>query len=536
MKCRKICAFLLCLALMGAYITDGSLGETTDRWMKTVVAEQNDAGVGSEDTSSRTSQEVSSKTELSETTDTTTESTIDTTTESTIDTTTESTIELTTSVTTQDVGVANRVELSATALNIKENVKRTLTAKIYPETTWNQNLVWTSSNEKIAKVSSSGVVTALKKGVTTIVATLEDGSAYGECKVQVEDNFVIVLDPGHGNHDSGAVNRSKGLVEQKINMDIAKACRSYLEKYENVTVFMTRSSYTGFLGLTNRAKYAQAAGADVFISMHINASGYRGTKGCSVYVTRYTGANKYNKEMKALGKKIISQLKSLGIRSQGVLTRRSSCHRYSNGQWADYYSVIRNSTYRSIPALLIEHAYIDSSDYKFMNTAAKRKKLGQADAKAIVAYYGLQLKSQYRDETAKGENTTAEATTQTGVSVGDTTQTEAQSTTQATATTQQSAIAQESMEAVVESVTGIKLNVNATSLSLKKGKTYQLKATIAPSVASNKSVIYSTSNKKIATVTAKGKIKAVKKGSCTITCEALDGSGVYKTLKVTVKK
>lgn len=527
MKGKRLCAFLLCVALMGMYMMDGSWGRDTNRYVKTVMAEEigTNSGneIGQEDTSCGTNDGVVSET--IETTETTTEVTTTTT--------------LVTTTTTQTSLNANRVELSATALNIKENVKRTLVATVYPESTVNKNIVWSSSNKKIATVSSKGVVTALKKGVTTITATAEDGSGSAECKVQVEDNFVIVLDPGHGGRESGAVNRYQGLVEQKINLDIAKACRAYLEKYENVTVFMTRTSYKKFVGLVDRTKYAQAAGADVFISMHNNASGFRGVKGCCVFVTRYTGSDKYNKEMKALGKKIVSQLKSLGIKSQGVLTRRSSYHRFSNGQWADYYSVLRNSTYRNIPSLLIEHAYIDSSDYKFMNSAAKCKKLGQADAKAIVEYYGLQLKPQYRTAESSQDSTqvTTESTADTSViSTEVTTQqsmtTEVNVTTEVNLTTE----AATTTENVVESVTGIKLNVNETSLSIKKGKTYQLKATIAPSIATNKAIAYSTSNKKIATVTAKGKVKGVKKGTCTITCEALDGSGVYTTLKVTVKK
>ena len=82
-------------------------------------------------------------------------------------------------------------------------------------------------------------------------------------------------------------------------------------------------------------------------------------------------------------------------------------------------------------------------------------------------------------------------------------------------------------------VSSIKLN--ATKKQLKKGKSYQLKATITPSDAANKKVTWSSSNKKIATVSASGKVKAKKKGTCIITCTAKDGSGVAAECRITVK-
>lgn len=80
--------------------------------------------------------------------------------------------------------------------------------------------------------------------------------------------------------------------------------------------------------------------------------------------------------------------------------------------------------------------------------------------------------------------------------------------------------------------TGVKLN--KTGITLKKGKSYQLKATVTPSGAS-KSVKWTTNKKAVATVTSKGKVTAKKKGTCYITCTANDGSKKYKKCKVVVK-
>ncbi|MBQ6393320.1 MAG: Ig-like domain-containing protein [Eubacterium sp.] len=71
-------------------------------------------------------------------------------------------------------------------------------------------------------------------------------------------------------------------------------------------------------------------------------------------------------------------------------------------------------------------------------------------------------------------------------------------------------------------VTGLYLDYK--QISVQKGKTRTLKLTISPSNASNKKVKWSTSNKKIATVTQKGKVKGIKAGKAKITVTARDGS------------
>lgn len=78
------------------------------------------------------------------------------------------------------------------------------------------------------------------------------------------------------------------------------------------------------------------------------------------------------------------------------------------------------------------------------------------------------------------------------------------------------------------------VNLNKTSISLKAGKTKQLYKTITPSSA-NQSVKWYSSNKKIATVNSKGRVKGIKKGTCYITCKANDGSNKYKKCKVVVR-
>ena len=380
--------------------------------------------------------------------------------------------------------VIEQLTLSAESISLKVNAKRTLVATILPEQAAANELVWKSADSSIATVDNTGTVTAKKEGTTTItVSSKENKDIKAECKVKVAADLVIVLDPGHGNKDYGAVNYSKRLYERDVNLEIAKACRNYLEQYEGVAVFLTRETNSQFLGLEERTKFAKECNADVFISLHNNASVSKRATGAEVWVTRSTYKAKYNKAMTSLGKKIVNQLGRLGIGKRGVFTRKSSHLKYSfDGSRADYYAVIRGSIERDIPAMIVEHAYIDSSDYRFMNSKAKTKKLGIADAKAIVEYYGLTK----RTDTASN----------------------------------------------IE-VAGIKLNCNNTYLSMKKNKSYTLKATIAPTNAADKSVTYTSSNKNVVSVSANGKLKAKKKGSATITCQAKDSGGM--TRKLTVK-
>ncbi|MGX8727937.1 MAG: Ig-like domain-containing protein, partial [Lachnospiraceae bacterium] len=81
-----------------------------------------------------------------------------------------------------------------------------------------------------------------------------------------------------------------------------------------------------------------------------------------------------------------------------------------------------------------------------------------------------------------------------------------------------------------------KITLNKKTASVLIGKTVTLKATVAPKTALNKAVTWTSSNKSVATVSAKGVVKGLKKGTVTITAKAKDGSGVKATCKVTVKQ
>ena len=87
---------------------------------------------------------------------------------------------------------------------------------------------------------------------------------------------------------------------------------------------------------------------------------------------------------------------------------------------------------------------------------------------------------------------------------------------------------------VKQPVTSIKLN--KTSVTLKKGNKLTLKATVYPKNANNRAVVWKSSNKKVATVSSKGVVKAVGNGTATITVTAKDGSKKKAICKVNIRK
>ena len=88
-------------------------------------------------------------------------------------------------------------------------------------------------------------------------------------------------------------------------------------------------------------------------------------------------------------------------------------------------------------------------------------------------------------------------------------------------------------EPEVVKVSGITLNPDI-SLEFKEGSSYTIKATVAPSNATNSSVKWVSSSPDVATVDDNGNVTALKAGSTTITCTAVDGSGVSASCSVTV--
>lgn len=92
---------------------------------------------------------------------------------------------------------------------------------------------------------------------------------------------VIVLDPGHGGKDPGAVGKGK-TREKDINLAVCLKLKTMLEKELGLTVLMTRDD-DRFISLGGRTKFANDNRADLFVSVHTNASNNRSARGLETY-------------------------------------------------------------------------------------------------------------------------------------------------------------------------------------------------------------------------------------------------------------
>ena len=92
----------------------------------------------------------------------------------------------------------------------------------------------------------------------------------------------IVIDPGHGGHDTGTIS-SGGMREKDLVLDVARRLRAYVKhNYPDVEVIMTRDS-DRFVALEERTAIANSRRADLFISVHANASQSRVASGVETY-------------------------------------------------------------------------------------------------------------------------------------------------------------------------------------------------------------------------------------------------------------
>ena len=212
--------------------------------------------------------------------------------------------------------------------------------------------------------------------------------------------FVIALDPGHGGSDPGSTTYY-GISEATLNLKIANYCKQELETYKNVRVVMTRTGDTS-MGLEERVTYAVSQGANVFISIHLNALNGVG-RGAEVYYPNSNYRPELGTEGEILAQQVLNQLVALGIPNRGIHIRNiddgdDPKYDYPDGSRGDYYGVIRHAKKQGIAGIIIEHCFGDNyTDYNaYLNSEDKLKRLGLADANGIAQAYNLQKIS--RDE------------------------------------------------------------------------------------------------------------------------------------------
>lgn len=134
------------------------------------------------------------------------------------------------------------------------------------------------------------VVLDLDKMTSYKVLTMEDPirliiDIYGQ-KQAAAVKKRIVLDPGHGGHDPGAVG-PRNLYEKDVVLDIALKLKKILGQEQEFEVFLTRETDV-FIPLEQRTAIANSKNADMFISIHANASTRRDAKGIETYLLNWS--------------------------------------------------------------------------------------------------------------------------------------------------------------------------------------------------------------------------------------------------------
>lgn len=104
-----------------------------------------------------------------------------------------------------------------------------------------------------------------------------------------KQRHIIVIDPGHGGNDPGAV-ASNGMREKDVVLALSRELRSQLEATGRYQVIMTRDS-DKFIRLHERVIIARNARADLFVSIHADSMQNRNVRGASIYTLSQTASD-----------------------------------------------------------------------------------------------------------------------------------------------------------------------------------------------------------------------------------------------------
>lgn len=214
----------------------------------------------------------------------------------------------------------------------------------------------------------------------------------------------IVLDPGHGGKDPGAIGKN-GLMEKDVALDIAKRLKKILAEKANKKVYLTREDDI-YIGLNQRPAIARGKGADLFISIHVNSNTKRSSRGIETYTLNFssdklaqkTAARENMASEKSIGdlEKIIRDLLvdsnreiSLGlahsVQNQLIKTLKADYSRIENlGVKGAPFLVLIGS---KVPSILAEVSFISNPDEeKRLRTPEYRQKIAEGLYEGIKQY------------------------------------------------------------------------------------------------------------------------------------------------------
>jgi N-acetylmuramoyl-L-alanine amidase len=233
----------------------------------------------------------------------------------------------------------------------------------------------------------------------------------------------IVIDPGHGGRDPGAL--GQGTSEAAITLDIALRLEKLLAKEPGVEVALTRRT-DEFVGLQERTAIANREGADLFVSIHVNANRDKSVRGVETYLLNFASTpdaaavaarenasssltmshlNDLVKQI-ALGNKL-AESKDLAAHVQDALVKRL---RPSNAPVRDL--GVKQAPFvvlvgASMPSVLVEVAFIThGQEGRLLATGAYRQKIAESLLDGLHRY----LRTLKRAEAIADRGTTHGAT------------------------------------------------------------------------------------------------------------------------------
>ena len=225
-------------------------------------------------------------------------------------------------------------------------------------------------------------------------------------------DFVVVIDPGHGGHDPGAV--GKISKEKNINLNVAlKLGRQIKKNCPDVKVIYTRDRDI-FIPLDRRAEIANNAKADLFISIHTNALAKNQTaKGASTwtlglaksdanlevakrenavilyesdYKTRYAGFNPNSAESYIIFEFMQDKYMSQSVHLASLVQKhfRQTCKRTDRGVHQAGFLVLKAS---AMPSILVELGFISTpEEERYLNTETGTTSLANGIFRAFLTY------------------------------------------------------------------------------------------------------------------------------------------------------
>jgi N-acetylmuramoyl-L-alanine amidase len=188
----------------------------------------------------------------------------------------------------------------------------------------------------------------------------------------------IVIDPGHGGKDPGA-HGQRGTEEKDITLKVALKLRDLLSKQPGVRVLMTRDR-DEFVELEDRAKFANAQEADLFVSIHVNSHPQRSVKGIEIY---HFGEAKDQRALEVAARENGTPLNSTGMGWEYLVADLLTAKKFESSlelAWTtkeamvnnlnDHYVLVDHGVktapfyvlrFTSMPSILAEIAYISNS-------------------------------------------------------------------------------------------------------------------------------------------------------------------------------